>query len=76
MKTITLTQAQAIVTGALAHGRKNNFKPLGVAVVIEAQHLCMVMRGIQKQHSIATTSAFTGEFEQERTRGEFLRLIS
>ena len=51
-------------------------QPLGVAVVIEAQHLCMVMRGIQKQHSIATTSAFTGEFEQERTRGEFLRLIS
>jgi GTP cyclohydrolase I len=50
--------------------------PLGVAVVIEAKHLCMVMRGIQKQHSIATTSAFTGEFEQERTRGEFIRLLA
>ena len=44
-----------------------DLKPLGVAVVIEAQHMCMVMRGIQKQHSIATTSAFTGEFEQGTT---------
>lgn len=51
-------------------------QPLGVAVVIEAQHLCMVMRGIQKQHSIASTSAFTGEFVKERTRAEFIRLIS
>ena len=51
-------------------------KPQGVAVVIEAQHLCMVMRGIQKQHSIATTSAFTGEFNSEKTRAEFMRLIT
>ncbi len=51
-------------------------KPQGVAVVIEAQHMCMVMRGIQKQHSIATTSAFTGEFNAEKTRAEFMRLIS
>lgn len=51
-------------------------QPLGVAVVIEAQHMCMVMRGIQKQHSIASTSAFTGEFAKERTRAEFIRLIS
>jgi len=50
--------------------------PVGVAVVIEAQHMCMVMRGIQKQHSIATTSAFTGQFEAERTRAEFIHLIS
>jgi GTP cyclohydrolase I len=50
-------------------------RPLGVAVVIEAQHMCMVMRGVQKQHSIATTSAFTGGFEQDRTRAEFMRLI-
>ena len=51
-------------------------KPLGVAVVIEAQHMCMVMRGIQKQHSIATTSAFTGEFNTDKTRAEFMRLIA
>jgi GTP cyclohydrolase I len=44
--------------------------------VIEAQHMCMVMRGIQKQHSIATTSAFTGEFFTEKTRAEFMRLIT
>ena len=50
-------------------------KPLGVAVVIEAQHMCMVMRGIQKQHSIATTSAFTGEFNTDKTRAEYMRLI-
>jgi GTP cyclohydrolase I len=50
-------------------------KPVGVAVVIEAQHMCMVMRGIQKQHSIATTSAFTGEFNSEKTRAEFMRLL-
>ncbi len=50
--------------------------PLGVAVVIEAKHLCMQMRGIQKQNSTTTTSAFTGEFENDRTRSEFIRLIS
>lgn len=50
--------------------------PLGVAVVIEAQHMCMMMRGVQKQNCITTTSAFTGEFKNDETRGEFLRLIS
>lgn len=50
--------------------------PLGVAVVIEAKHLCMQMRGIQKQNSVTTTSAFTGEFENDRTRSEFIRLIA
>ena len=50
-------------------------KPLGVAVVIEAQHMCMMMRGVQKQNSITTTSAFTGEFRNAETRSEFLRLI-
>jgi GTP cyclohydrolase IA len=50
-------------------------QPLGVAVVIEASHLCMQMRGIQKQNSITTTSAFTGEFENDRTRSEFISLI-
>ena len=69
-------QVQERLTVQIRNCIHETLRPLGVAVVIEAQHLCMVMRGIQKQHSIATTSAFTGEFEQERTRGEFLRLIS
>lgn len=51
-------------------------EPLGVAVVIEAKHLCMMMRGVQKQNSITTTSAFTGEFEKTATRSEFLKLIA
>ncbi|MDR2413626.1 MAG: GTP cyclohydrolase I FolE [Odoribacteraceae bacterium] len=50
--------------------------PLGVAVVIEAQHTCMVMRGVQKQHSVTTTSDFSGAFEKLATREEFIRLIS
>ena len=49
--------------------------PLGVAVVIEAQHLCMMMRGVQKQNSVTTTSAFIGEFEKQPTREEFISLI-
>jgi GTP cyclohydrolase I len=69
-------QVQERLTVQIRNCIHETLRPLGVAVVLEAQHLCMVMRGIQKQHSIATTSAFTGEFEQERTRGEFLRLIS
>lgn len=50
--------------------------PLGVAIVIEAKHLCMMMRGVQKQNSVTTTSAFTGEFEKQSTRNEFINLIS
>jgi GTP cyclohydrolase I len=50
--------------------------PLGVAVVIEAKHLCMMMRGVQKQNSVTTTSAFTGEFQKDATRSEFMKLIS
>jgi GTP cyclohydrolase I len=50
-------------------------QPLGVAVVIEAQHMCMMMRGVQKQNSLTTTSAFTGEFRNAETRMEFLNLI-
>lgn len=50
--------------------------PHGVAVVIEAKHLCMMMRGVQKQNSITTTSAFTGEFAKDATRSEFMKLIS
>lgn len=50
--------------------------PLGVAVVIEAQHLCMMMRGAEKQNSVTTTSAMSGEFMKEPTRTEFMRLIN
>jgi len=54
----------------------NTLKPLGVAVVIEALHLCIAMRGVQKQNSVATTSAFTGWFlKEQRTREEFIHLI-
>jgi len=51
-------------------------KPLGVAVVIEASHMCMMMRGVEKQNSTTTTSGFTGQFEQQETRSEFLNLIA
>ena len=69
-------QVQERLTTEIRDCIQETLKPLGVAVVIEAKHLCMLMRGIQKQNSVATTSAFTGEFENERTRGEFIRLIS
>ncbi|MFN0036227.1 MAG: GTP cyclohydrolase I FolE [Saprospiraceae bacterium] len=54
---------------------QETMKPLGVAVVIEAHHMCMMMRGVQKQNSLTTTSAFTGEFLKNETRSEFLKLI-
>jgi len=69
-------QVQERLTVEIRNCIEETLKPQGVAVVIEAQHMCMVMRGIQKQHSIATTSAFTGEFNAEKTRAEFMRLIS
>jgi GTP cyclohydrolase I len=50
-------------------------RPLGTAVVIEARHLCMMMRGAEKQNSMTTTSAMSGEFEKAVTRSEFMRLI-
>ena len=68
-------QVQERLTVEIRNCIEETLKPQGVAVVIEAQHMCMVMRGIQKQHSIATTSAFTGEFNADKTRAEFLRLI-
>ena len=68
-------QVQERLTVEIRNCIHETLKPVGVAVVIEAQHMCMVMRGIQKQHSIATTSAFTGEFNAEKTRAEFMRLI-
>jgi len=70
-------QVQERLTVQIRDCIQETLKPLGVAVVIEAKHLCMIMRGIQKQNSITTTSAFTGEFlENARTREEFIHLIS
>jgi GTP cyclohydrolase I len=69
-------QVQERLTVEIRDCIEETLKPLGVAVVIEAQHMCMVMRGIQKQHSIATTSAFTGEFNVDKTRAEFMRLVT
>ncbi|HPE75905.1 MAG TPA: GTP cyclohydrolase I FolE [Draconibacterium sp.] len=69
-------QVQERLTMQIKECIQNTLKPLGVAVVIEAQHLCMQMRGIQKQHSITTTSDFTGAFEKTATRDEFIKLIS
>lgn len=68
-------QVQERLTTEIRDCIQNTLNPLGVAVVIEATHLCMQMRGIQKQNSITTTSAFTGEFENDRTRSEFISLI-
>lgn len=68
-------QVQERLTSQIKDCIHNTLKPLGVAVVIEAQHLCMQMRGIQKQHSITTTSDFTGAFERVATREEFIKLI-
>ena len=69
-------QVQERLTVEIRNCIQETLKPLGVAVVIEAQHMCMIMRGIQKQHSIATTSAFTGEFNVDKTRAEFMRLVT
>ena len=69
-------QVQERLTVQIRDCIQQTLDPAGVAVVIEAQHMCMIMRGIQKQHSVATTSAFTGEFNKDVTRSEFLRLIA
>jgi GTP cyclohydrolase IA len=69
-------QVQERLTTQIRDCIQEAIEPLGVAVVIEAQHLCMQMRGVQKQHSVTTTSAFTGEFENDRTRNEFIKLIT
>lgn len=69
-------QVQERLTTEIRDCIQDTLKPLGVAVVIEAKHLCMQMRGIQKQNSVTTTSAFTGEFENDRTRKEFISLIT
>ncbi len=69
-------QVQERLTTQILDAIKQTLNPLGVAVVIEASHLCMMMRGVQKQNSVTTTSAFFGEFEKNSTRSEFLKLIS
>jgi len=69
-------QVQERLTMQIKDCIQDTLNPLGVAVVIEAQHLCMQMRGIQKQHSITTTSDFTGAFQKTATRDEFIKLIS
>lgn len=69
-------QVQERLTTQILESIKESLQPLGVAVVIEASHLCMMMRGVQKQNSVTTTSAFWGEFEKNETRSEFTKLIS
>jgi GTP cyclohydrolase I len=69
-------QVQERLTTEIRDCLQETLQPKGVAVVIECSHLCMQMRGIQKQNSITTTSAFKGEFLQESTRSEFMKLIT
>jgi GTP cyclohydrolase I len=69
-------QVQERLTLEIMNAIKDTLNPLGVAVVIEAKHLFMMMRGVQKQNSSTTTSAFDGEFQKNSSRSEFLKLIS
>ena len=69
-------QVQERLTNEIRDCIQDTLNPLGVGIVIECRHLCMSMRGVQKQNSVTTTSAFTGEFLKEKTRTEFLNLIS
>jgi GTP cyclohydrolase I len=68
-------QVQERLTDQILHCIDKTLNPLGVAVVVEASHMCMMMRGVQKQNSLTTTSAFTGAFQRVETRSEFLTLI-
>ncbi|GAA4951172.1 GTP cyclohydrolase I FolE [Algibacter agarivorans] len=68
-------QVQERLTEQILDCINDTLKPQGVAVVIEASHMCMMMRGVQKQNSITTTSGFRGQFEKIETRNEFLKLI-
>ncbi|MDR4987435.1 MAG: GTP cyclohydrolase I FolE [Bacteroidales bacterium] len=68
-------QVQERLTTQIKDCIQDTLKPLGVAVVIEAHHYCMMMRGIQKQNSVTTTSDFTGAFLTDKTRAEFIHLI-
>ncbi|HPA35964.1 MAG TPA: GTP cyclohydrolase I FolE [Chitinophagales bacterium] len=69
-------QVQERLTTQICDCIQEALDPIGVAVVIEAKHMCMMMRGVQKQNSTTTTSSFTGEFEKQATRSEFVKLIS
>lgn len=69
-------QVQERLTHQILDAIQETLEPQGVAVVIEAQHLCMMMRGVQKQNSVTTTSAFSGQFAHGATRAEFMKLIS
>ncbi len=69
-------QVQERLTHDILECINDTLKPQGVAVVIEASHMCMMMRGVQKQNSVTTTSGFRGQFEKIETRNEFLKLIS
>src|SRR5690606_39013320 len=69
-------QVQERLTQEIVDCIWDTLKPHGVAVVIEAAHMCMMMRGVQKQNSVTTTSAFRGEFRKAETRAEFLKLIT
>lgn len=69
-------QVQERLTNEIRDCIQDTLNPAGVAVVIECKHLCMAMRGVQKQNSVTTTSAFTGEFVNDKTRTEFLKLIT
>ena len=68
-------QVQERLTTEIKDCIQDTLNPMGVMVVIEAQHMCMQMRGVQKQNSITTTSDFTGVFQDQRTREEFMSLI-
>lgn len=69
-------QVQERLTREILDCVQESLNPLGVAVVIEAKHLCMMMRGVEKQNSVTTTSAFLGEFEKQSTRSEFINLLT
>lgn len=69
-------QVQERLTHQIMEALNEALQPQGVAVVIEASHLCMMMRGVSKQNSLTTTSAFSGQFEANETRSEFLKLVT
>jgi len=69
-------QVQERLTHEILNCIQDTLEPLGVAIIMEARHMCMMMRGVQKQNSVTTTSAFTGAFKAQKTRAEFLNLVS